>query len=220
MIERILPPGAVGVEADSSPDEPPGLFPCEEALIADSVEGRRREFAEARACAREALRELGAPAGAIPADGSGAPCWPAGIVGSITHKGSYRAAAVARVEQLAGLGIDAELDSALPPGVLETIASAGEVEEVERLLAARPGLAWDRLLFSAKEAVVKATHPLEVDAAGMRTVEISLDADGFYSATLVANGGGRTLRLRGRWAAGGGLLVTAAGSDDPRGSSA
>ena len=165
------------------------------------------------------MRKLGAPAGAIPADRSGAPCWPPGIVGSITHKGSYRAAAVARVERLAGLGIDAETDAALPPGVLETIASAHEVEEVARLLAGRAGIAWDRLLFSAKEAVVKAAHPLRVDAAGVRTVEITLDADGLYGATLAASGGEQSLRLRGSWAAGGGLLVTAAGVKGPPGDS-
>ena len=60
--------------------------------------------------------------------------------------------------------------SALPPGVLETIASAREVEEVERCSAAGPGLAWDRLLFSAKEAVVKAVYPTRLGSGSVRGV--------------------------------------------------
>jgi 4'-phosphopantetheinyl transferase EntD len=215
-LAAIVPAGVVAVESDAPPGEPPALHACEEALVADAVEGRRREFAEARACAREALRRLGAQAGAIPADSSGAPCWPAGIVGSITHKGSYRAAAVAWDEQFAGLGIDAELDAALPAGVLETIASAREIEEVERLLASRPGVAWDRLLFSAKEAVVKAAHPLGAGVAGARGVEVSLNVEGSFSATLSRP----SLRVSGTWAEARGLLVTAAGIPGPRGDSA
>jgi 4'-phosphopantetheinyl transferase EntD len=209
-LEAILPRGAVAVERDAPPDGPPTLFPCEEALIANAVEGRRREFAEGRACAREALRRLGAPAGAIPADSSGVPCWPAGIVGSITHKGSYRAAAVAPADRIAGLGIDAELEAALPAGVLETIASPRELDDVERLLVARPGVAWDRLLFSAKEAVVKASQPLGVHLAGARAVEVALDAAGSFTATPAASLSAPAQPVRGAWTARSGLLLAAA----------
>jgi 4'-phosphopantetheinyl transferase EntD len=206
-LAAIVPAGVVAVERDAPPDEPPALYPCEEALVADAVEGRRREFAEARACAREALRRLGAEAGAIPADSSGAPCWPAGVVGSITHKGSYRAAAVASDEQFAGLGIDAELDAGLPPGVLETIASAREIEEVERLLASRPGVAWDRLLFSAKEAVVKAAYPVRLGAAGVRGTPVRLDGDSHDFDVAIATHSGP---LTGSWTVSGGMLLTVA----------
>jgi 4'-phosphopantetheinyl transferase EntD len=136
--------------------------------------------------------------------------WPDGVVGSITHKGRYRAAAVARASELAGLGIDAELDEPLPAGVLETIASPRELEEVQRLLAERPGLAWDRLLFSAKEAAVKATQPLLAGAAGVRAVEVRLDAAGSYSATLAGSRGDLRDAIEGEWIGAHRLLLTVA----------
>jgi 4'-phosphopantetheinyl transferase EntD len=218
-IAAVLPPGAVGAEMHGGEDTAEAeLFESERALVAGSVPGRRREFAGGRACAREALQRLGAPAVAIPADPDGAPRWPPGIVGSITHKAGYRAAAVARTERLAGLGIDAELDAPLPAGVLETIASPDELEAVERLLAERPGVAWDRLLFSAKEAAVKAARPLR-GAAGLRGVGVELDAEaGTFKATLPAGGaagaGGLTA-LTGAWAAASGLILSAASVPAP-----
>ena len=59
MIEQLLPAGVVAVEAfEDVPDEP--VFPGEEDLVANAVEGRRREFVTARRCAREALANLAA----------------------------------------------------------------------------------------------------------------------------------------------------------------
>ncbi len=216
-LDAILPEGAVAVERgaveaqDAGPAETPELYPVEEELIAGASEGRRREFAEARWCAREALRRLGVAAGAIPADGSGAPVWPDGVVGSITHKGGYRAAVVARRENLAGIGIDAEPDERLPAGVLEAIASAAELDRVEALLERRPGLAWDRLLFCAKEAAVKAAYPMGPGFGGVRSVEVSLDPRAQTLTVGVEHAEGPT--VRGAWVQRAGLLVAVASSD-------
>ena len=187
----------------------PELYPEEEELIAGASERRRREFAEARGCARAALEALGVPAGPIPATADGAPVWPAGVIGSITHKGGYRAAVVARETDLEGLGIDAEPDQPLPGRVLETVASRAELDQVQALLGQRPGLAWDRLLFSAKEATVKAAHPLGLDVAGVRAVAVSLDPDaGRFTGVLA---GSRDVSSSGAWVRRAGQLVTVAG---------
>jgi 4'-phosphopantetheinyl transferase EntD len=213
-LDAILPNGAVGVERgairpeDPAPAEVPELYPVEEELIAGASERRRREFAEARWCAREALRRLGVTPGAIPADGGGVPLWPDGVVGSITHKGGYRAAVVARREDLAGVGIDAEPDERLPDGVLETIASPGELDLLEALLERRPGLAWDRLLFCAKEAAVKAMQPLGVGVAGVRSVEVSLDPEAKTLNATVDQADWPA--ITGLWARRAGLLVAVA----------
>ena len=107
MIEEILPDGAIAVEArDDSADA--ALFPEEEALLASAIEKRRREFATGRMCAHSALQQLGYPAGAILRGSRGEPLWPEGVVGSITHCDGYRAAAVARSQEIVTLGIDAE----------------------------------------------------------------------------------------------------------------
>ena len=58
MIEQLLPDGVVAVEAfEDLPGEM--VFPGEEDLVANAVEGRRREFVTARRYAREALAKLG-----------------------------------------------------------------------------------------------------------------------------------------------------------------
>jgi 4'-phosphopantetheinyl transferase EntD len=213
-LAAILPRGAVAVERGtidgrdrpSPPGELPELYPVEEELIAGASVGRRREFAEARACARDALAALGVPAGPIPAAGDGAPIWPEGVVGSVTHKGGYRAAAVARVADLAGLGIDAEPDERLPGGVLETIASPEELDQVEALLAGQAGVAWDRLLFCAKEAVVKTVYPLGVRPAGVRSVEIAIGGARVFRACATDQG----FDIGGAWVVRNSVLVTVA----------
>ena len=94
MIEKILPAGVASAEVFADlPDAV--LFPQEASALATAVEKRRREFATGRACARRALDDLGiAPSAILPGE-RGAPQWPPGIVGSITHCAGYRAAAVA-----------------------------------------------------------------------------------------------------------------------------
>src|SRR5206468_2745795 len=102
------------------------LFPEEEALIAAAVDKRRREFATARGCARSALAALGIEPAPILAGERGAPRWPPGIVGSITHCAGYRAAAVSSARDMITIGLDAEPDQVLPDGVLNAISLPGE----------------------------------------------------------------------------------------------
>lgn len=203
-LATILPPGAVAFELDEvEPDERfvAELHPEERAAVEGATERRIREFAGGRACARRALATLGMGARALPMGVDGAPLWPPGYVGSITHKGSYRAAAVAPARVLRAIGIDVEPDEPLPPGVLETIASDEEVAAVRALLAGSPGRAWDRLLFSAKESAVKAARGR--GAAGVRSVAVAL-AGGSFTATLEGAEGGS---LHGAWTRSGRMLL-------------
>lgn len=159
MIHKILPGEAIAVEAFDD-TKSVRLFPSEEEVVAQAVERRRREFATTRRCAREALAALGYPAAPVlPGDG-GAPAWPEGVVGSITHCLGYRATVVAPRTALSTIGIDAEPNDPLPAGVLASIARPDEERAVHQLLEAAPLIHWDRLLFSAKESVYKAWFPL------------------------------------------------------------
>ncbi len=206
--------GAVAAESDGGEDHADleSLGAPELTAVSDASERRRLEFAGGRACAHRALRLLGVEAGALPAGPDGAPLWPTGIVGSITHKGAYRAAAVARAGEVPGLGLDAELDAALPPGVLGRLAHPDELEAVEALVEAEPGRAWDRLLFSAKEAVVKAVQPLGRGTPGLAGVAVRLAPDSrSISASLSFSPlGGSEVALDGRWEWRPGLIVAAA----------
>lgn len=95
----------------------------------------------------------------------GAPRWPAGLVGSMTHCEGYCAAALVRATDLASIGIDAEPHEPLPEGVLDAVSLPTELTHLRELTADGPGahghrVHWDRLLFSAKESVYKAWFPL------------------------------------------------------------
>lgn len=216
MIEELLPRGAIAVEAVSDPPDAV-LFPEEEALIGRAVPKRRLEFTTVRHCARTALGRLGVPAVPILTGERGAPQWPDGIVGSMTHCAGYRAAVVARSTDLVTLGVDAEPHDALPPDVLDTVTLPQERDRLAQLAATRPDVHWDRLLFSAKEAVYKAWFPLtrrwlDFDEADI-TFDGGRDESGAFDARLLVPGpvvGGVSLPgFAGRWLVRDGLLFTA-----------
>ena len=190
------------------------LFAEEEAALARSVAKRRREFITARSCARTALARLGIEPVAIVPGLRGAPGWPAGIVGSITHCDGYRAAVVARRAQVVTVGVDAEPHAPLPDGVLEAVTIARERSRLHGLAGQRPDVHWDRLLFSAKESVYKAWFPLTLRWLGFEDVEISLDAAaGTFRARLGVPGpvvrGHELPGFDGRWLVRDGLAITA-----------
>jgi 4'-phosphopantetheinyl transferase EntD len=213
VIEELLPPPVAAVEAF---EDLPGaeLFPEEQAVIGRAVEKRRREFTTARACARAALARLGQPPVAILPGERGAPGWPPGIVGSITHCAGYRAAAVAPAAAVLAIGLDAEPDGPLPDGVLGAVSLPAERDRLAGLARSAPGPNWDRMLFCAKETVYKAWFPLTGRWLGFEEADITLDpAAGTFTARLLVAGpevDGRELTaFEGRWLARRGLIVTA-----------
>jgi len=207
---------SAGVECAEAFADPPGivLFPEEEALVARAVEKRRHEFATARNCAHRALARLGVAPAPIVRGERGAPQWPAGIVGSITHCAGYRAAAVARARDMLTIGIDAEPDEVLPEGVLDLVSLPDERARLRELADTAPDTCWDRLLFSAKEAVYKAWFPLAGRWLGFDEADITLSAaDGTFEARLLVPApeveGFQLRGFTGRWLASHGLILTA-----------
>lgn len=133
------------------------LWAEEAALVARAVPTRRQEFAATRSCARSALAALGHEPVPIGAGPRREPLWPTGVVGSLTHCEGYRAAAVASASRIQAVGIDAEVHTALPPGVLEATTSEEERRSWTRLAR---DVHWGVVAFSAKESVYKAWYPL------------------------------------------------------------
>jgi 4'-phosphopantetheinyl transferase EntD len=213
VIGEILPEVVACAEAfgDAPDDE---LFPAEEALLARAVQTRRSEFATGRRCARNALGALGlAPVPILPGQ-AGAPQWPSGIVGSITHCAGYRAAAVAQTSEVMTIGLDAEPAQWLPGDVLELVALPGERARLRDLAAEAPGTCWDRLLFSAKESVYKAWFPLAHRWLGFADADITINAaDGTFDARLLVVApecsGVPAAGFSGRWLAREGMILTA-----------
>ncbi|MFF1720293.1 4'-phosphopantetheinyl transferase family protein [Streptomyces sviceus] len=219
MIEELLPDSVVAVEVRGH-DEPENtaLYPEEAALVAHAVPKRRREFAAVRACARRAMEKLGVPPQPVLSGERGAPRWPAGLIGSMTHCDGYCAAALVRSADLASLGIDAEPHGPLPKGVLESVSLPGERVRLRELARTYPDVHWDRLLFSAKESVYKAWFPLtrtwldfseadiDILVAPGRPVSGTLRAELLVPGPLV--GGERRGVLEGRWTVRDGLVAT------------
>jgi 4'-phosphopantetheinyl transferase EntD len=214
MIRRILPPQVAAAESFGD-DAAAELFPEEHLVMARATESRRREFATGRACARAALGQLGCPAVAVLPGPGGAPQWPEGVTGSITHCVGYRAAAVGLTRDVVSLGVDAEPNEALPDhGMLELIALDEERVRLGELAAGMPGVCWDRLLFSAKESVYKTWFPLARRWLGFESADIVIDPrEGTFTARLLVPGplvnGSPLTSLSGGWLADQGLLVTA-----------
>jgi 4'-phosphopantetheinyl transferase EntD len=204
-------------------DDPPDLAPLpEEApLIAKSVAKRRNEFITVRYCARLALADLGVPPAPILKGDKGEPCWPDGVVGSLTHCEGYRGAVVGRRDRVRSVGIDAEPHGLLPAGVLDAISLPAERSEIGVIGTAFPALHWDRILFCAKEATYKAWFPLTHRWLGFEDAHINFDvrrsdpagAHGTFVSTILidptAESGPPLSVLAGRWSVTGGLALTA-----------
>ncbi|MEU7042153.1 4'-phosphopantetheinyl transferase superfamily protein [Streptomyces varsoviensis] len=218
MLAEVLPAAAETAETFEDPADA-RLFPEEEALIAKAVDKRRREFTTARHCARQALARLGLPPAPLVHGERGAPTWPAGVVGSMTHCDGYRAAAVARRADIASLGIDAEPHGPLPEGVYESVTLPAERRHLGGLAALRPDVHWDRLLFSAKESVYKTWFPLTGAWLDFEEAHLEFEAAsggaarGTFAARLLVSRDdpeGRALTgFQGRWLVRDGLVVTA-----------
>jgi 4'-phosphopantetheinyl transferase EntD len=147
------PPGfhAVGALAD----EHLAIPAADRAHVDRAVPRRRAEFIAGRWCAHQALRAISMPAAALPTGRLGAPCWPVGAVGSITHDAGYCVAVAGPAASVTGIGIDWCDDTRLA-GLSELAEQV--VADAERGAFAQASSAARHLqrLFCAKEAVVKA----------------------------------------------------------------
>jgi 4'-phosphopantetheinyl transferase EntD len=214
LLSGVVPSPVASAELYGDPPELTPL-PEEEPLIARSVAKRRNEFITVRYCARQALGELGLPPVPILKGDKGEPCWPDGVVGSLTHCEGFRGAVVGRSAEVRSVGIDAEPHGVLPNGVLDAISLPAERSELVGLPA---GLHWDRILFCAKEATYKTWYPLTHRWLGFEDAHVtfSVDATGvggaFESRILIdpaAESGPPLTALSGRWSVDKGLVLTA-----------
>jgi 4'-phosphopantetheinyl transferase EntD len=209
-----LLPSCAALECATDDSGPDDAFPEERALIADAIPARRAEFTTTRRCARRALARLGVPEAPILRGARRQPTWPVGVVGSLTHCAGLRAAAVARADRCAALGIDAEVCAPLSAGVAALVLTAAERAAAADLARRDPAIGWETVLFSAKESVYKAWFPLTGAWLGFQDCEVDLDplSGGFVARLLVAGPvfAGRPLtRFAGRWAVAGEHALTA-----------
>lgn len=154
------------------------LLPEERQFLGHAVPKRVHDFAGGRACARNALAQLGFKGVALPVGAGRAPVWPPGITGSITHTDGFCAAVAAATTAIRALGLDVEAADSVRPHLWRRICNP---EELAILQAADPAaaIAAATLIFSAKEAFYKCQHFLTGQWLGFNDVSISIEADGF-----------------------------------------
>jgi 4'-phosphopantetheinyl transferase EntD len=213
MIDRLFPKEVVSVVATEAMWSA-RLHPEEERCVERASSKRRREFAAGRACARAALARLGLPDVTLGRHEDRTPRWPPGIVGSIAHCTGFCAAAVARREAIAGLGLDVERSGRVTEALLPRVCTPAEREAIAQLSRSEGEGAtdWRTIVFSAKESTYKCYHPLTGAGLGFHDVEIELDPrGGRFSARLLradAPSAHGARAFPGRFASRGGLVST------------
>ena len=167
-IDALSLPGIMIGHRVISPGDEHALMPKEAAAFATSVVAVRRASGAARIVARQLLAQVGLAGCALPKATSGAPIWPDGIVGSISHDSLVAVAAVAMRHDFSALGIDIEPAEALPSDLLDLVVTPQERAKLD------DDPYQGRLLFAAKEAVYKAVYPLDQTFLDHHDVEVSL----------------------------------------------
>ncbi|MEU0393700.1 4'-phosphopantetheinyl transferase superfamily protein [Streptomyces sp. NPDC006208] len=214
MIADLVPDGvhACEVFGDAGPESAVELFPAEEAVVDGVFDERRKEFTTVRGCARTALARLGETPEPLVPGPMGAPGWPAGVVGSMTHCRGYRAAAVAHAADFAAIGIDAEPQEPLPGVVAARAVTDAERRLLRQDFPMAAELPLDRLVFCAKEASYKAFSAWLGTRFGFRDFTVRLRADGTFRCVPPGVAMPRSLRCAegfpGRWTARSGMVLT------------
>jgi len=204
----LAPPGTVLIPAVDEGQQV-ALDPAEMKMVESAGEKRRRDFALGRACARAALAALDFPGLPIGRAQSGAPLWPPGAVGSITHTRGFAAALVGHAAEFRALGIDAERCEAMQDALAPRLFVPSELAALSVLDASRRR-EMATLLFSAKEAYYKLFNPLTGQRLDFRELEIVPGAGRFTARRLGAKDEWAT-PMAGRFAVSDGLVVTAIG---------
>lgn len=123
------------------------------------------------------------PEASVPMESGRAPCWPVGLVRSITHRARAALAVTARHGTLRSVGIDLEETEPLEHDLWDTILTPREREH------ACDGFAAKRM-FCAKEAVYKAQYPLTGRPLGFDDVELTCDGPDFTTHVRAGQGSG------------------------------
>jgi 4'-phosphopantetheinyl transferase EntD len=152
------------------------LEPEEQAFAVGLPPARRRTWVGGRAAVRRALEAASLDArGCILPDDRGAPRFPAGVAGSISHKETL---AVALVTAKQGtIGVDVELDRVGRQDISRHVLAEDEIGEIAGLegdVRAREVL----LRFSTKEAIYKALDPFVRRYVAFHEVSVTPRPDG------------------------------------------
>ena len=154
---------------------------CQDPLLAAEAElaynvthARLRELKAGRSTARHALRLFGIePVPILPTSG-GAPGWPRGFCGSLSHSHRHIAVLLAHSSHYESVGIDIEDGRSLGAATSPTVVTERELQAIDRADWKVPGSTAEGIAFSAKEAVFKCQFPMTLDAS-LDFLDVSLE---------------------------------------------
>lgn len=174
------------------------LFAEEEALLTTTTAmSRRISFVGGRVALRRALAHFDVPRGPILKNERGAPCLPAGYVGSISHKNEL-AAAIAYPQDGFSRGIDVERIQRPKTDIASRVLRDEELSVFEALT--EEAATHDLLLrFSLKEAVYKAIDPYLVRYVDYRECAVWPSQDGTSRVELFLERGEPRLECHASW---------------------
>ncbi|MEZ6194581.1 MAG: phosphopantetheinyl transferase [Planctomycetota bacterium] len=205
ILRDLLDPRISLAEMDPARADETALPDAERRIVAGVHPARRARFAAGRLLARALLAERGFPAGSALLPGpSGAPLWPPGIRGSITHGQGRTAVALASAGDFAGLGIDLLPARPLPDGPLGLVAREEEIEAARAV-----GPLGGAVLFGAKEAVIKAAVGVDSRPLAPLAITIVLERGGSFAAEILVEMGARRVAIGGRWRVADGQIAVA-----------
>lgn len=169
---------AGATRGDGAPGDPmPQLLVPNDPSLGGAAPRRIVAYLAGRYCAARALAAAGIAA-PLPVGEAGAPAWPAGFVGSISHAPSRAVAVVARTDRWRAIGVDCEpvLTAAQADEIVgftlpeagdteagDTEVDATEVDATDVANATGDALTWPEFVtigFSAKETLYKTLRPL------------------------------------------------------------
>jgi enterobactin synthetase component D len=178
-----------------------------------AVAKRKAEYVAGRLCAMRAFEAQTGQAGvSIPTGATGAPVWPKGFVGSITHTHGFAAAALADGRFMRGLGIDSE---EIMTGKVMANVRARICRPDEPYLPQGPMTeqVYTTVIFSAKESLFKCLHALVGKMFWFEDARIEIvdHAAGLFQAELMTDLSEefcRSVKLTGHFRVGSGLVHT------------
>jgi len=164
------PPNVLVGHRIITPGDEDALLPGERSTFRSSAPKIYRQSGAARIVARHLLGVFGFSDVVLSRSLSGAPVWPAGVVGSLAHDDSVAVAAIARSREFSALGIDVEPADPLPPELITLVATPTE----RRCYPA--AIVESRILFAVKEAIYKALNLFDGPFLDFQDIEVDLNA--------------------------------------------
>lgn len=153
------------------------LLPEEDVLAFEATRYRLRELRGGRAIARKGMRYLGASDSPLLSDHMGAPVWPTGLRGSLSHTPCHVAALVGTSSDFESVGVD--IDDGRSLGEAKVDVATPDELELTREVAQRHCTLAESVAFSVKEAIFKCQCLLTRD----QTLDF-LDIQIIHGATL------------------------------------